>query len=62
MALFQKKKEHAIAFVDFEYMQISFRRKFAINPPIAEWYAEIAQRFAMDDVFFFADFSNPAMK
>lgn len=62
MALFQKKKEHAIAFVDFEYMQISFRRKFAINPPIAEWYAEISQRFAVDDVFFFADFSNPAMK
>ena len=59
MALFQKKKEHAIAFVDFEYMQISFRRKFAINPPIAEWYAEISQRFAMDDVFSLPTFPIP---
>ena len=62
MALFQKKKERAVAFVDFEYMQISFRKKFFLNPPLKEWYADISERFTIDDVFFFADFSNPAMK
>ena len=62
MALFQKKKERAVAFVDFEYMQISFRKKFFLNPPLKEWYADISERFTIDDVFFFADFSNRAMK
>lgn len=58
----QKKKERAVAFVDFEYMTISFRKRFGIDPDITGWYRELTARFVMDDVYFFADFTNQAMK
>lgn len=57
-----KKKERAVAFVDFEYMQISFRKHYGVQPDIVGWYRELTDRFTVDDVFFFADFTNAAMK
>ena len=62
LKLFQKKKPEALVFVDFEYMQISFKKRYGIQPPVLDWYRELSERFRIADVFVFADFSNPAMK
>ncbi len=62
MKLFAKKKPSAIVFVDFEYMQISFKKKFGVNPPVLDWHREASERFDIRDTYFFADFSNASIK
>lgn len=63
MKLFRKKgKPEALVFVDFEYMQISFMKRYGIHPPVQEWYKELCETYEIAELCVFADFSNPAMK
>ncbi len=62
MHLFQKKKESAVVFVDYEYMQISFKNRYGINPPVSDWYEEICEHYDVKNIYFFADFTNHAIK
>ncbi len=62
MGLFGKKKESAVVFVDYEYMQISFKNKHRINPPVADWYHELEEQYQIRDIYFFADFTNHAIR
>ncbi len=68
MALFGKRfsekgrKRKAVAFVDFEHWTISLHRNFAMKPDIRTWYRALAERYDLVDVYFFGDFSNPALR
>lgn len=62
LKLFKKRKPEALVFIDFEYMQISFKKRYGIQPPVLDWYREISESYRIADVFVYADFSNPAMK
>lgn len=68
MFLFGKKlsdkgrKRKAVAFVDFEHWTISLYRNFAMKPDIRSWYRSLAERYDLVDVFFFGDFSQPALR
>lgn len=62
MSIFQKKKQKALIFVDFEYMQISTYKNYGIQPPLRLWYRELCEKYEIIDLYVFADFSNPAMK
>ena len=62
MNVFRKKKPEALAFVDFEYFEISFMKRYGIRPPVLEWYRELCETYTVAELYVFADFSNPAMK
>ncbi len=57
-----QKKKTALVFVDFEYMQISHKNRFGIEPPVLLWYRALCQEYDVRELYVFADFSNPAMK
>jgi len=66
LKLFEKKKKNekptALVFVDFEYMQISFKKRYGIQPPILDWYRSLCAEYDVRELYVFADFSNEAMK
>ena len=62
LKLFRGKKKKALVFVDFEYMQISFKKRYGIQPPIIDWYRSLTAVYDVSALYVFADFSNPAMK
>ena len=51
-----------MVFVDYEYMQISFKNRYGINPPVSDWYEEICEHYDVKNIYFFADFTNHAIK
>ena len=61
---FQKKpkKKTALVFVDFEYMQISHKNRWGIEPPLHDWYDALCAEYDVKELYVFADFSNSAMK
>ena len=56
----QKKK--VIAFVDFEHWYISLDKMFHTRPDIKAFAEELADRYDVQDIAFFADFSNPSLR
>ncbi len=63
MNVFKKnKKKTALVFVDFEYMQISHKNRYGIEPPVLSWYRSLCEEYEVKELYVFADFSNPAMK
>lgn len=58
----KEKKKTALVFVDFEYMQISHKNRWGIEPPILDWYHALCREYEVRELYVFADFSNPAMK
>ncbi len=62
MNFIKKRKPVALVFVDFEYMQISFKKRYGMEPPVLAWYRELCEIYDIAELYVFADFSNPAMK
>lgn len=57
-----KGKKQAIAFVDYEHWYISLDRLHKTRPNIKEWRDELAKKYDLREIIFFADFSNPALR
>lgn len=66
MGLFSRKrntkKKKAIAFVDFEHWYISLEKLHKQKPDIRAWRDELAEKYDIADIYFFADFSNPSLR
>lgn len=52
----------AVAFVDFEHWYISLDRMHHKRPDYKAWYGEITSKYSVDEIYFFADFSNPSLR
>jgi uncharacterized LabA/DUF88 family protein len=68
-SLFKRKqttrtgKPKAIAFVDYEHWFISLDKLHRHQrPDIKGWRNELANRFELQEIIFFADFSNPTIR
>ena len=59
--LFRRKKK-AIAFIDYEYWFYSYRTRFGITPDPSRWLEDIKNSYDVTQVWFFGDFSNPALR
>lgn len=66
--LFGKKKvrntdrKRAIAFVDYEHWFISLSKLHKTKPDLRAWRDELSRRFEIQEIIFFADFSNPTIR
>lgn len=60
--IFGKKKEGAIAYVDYEHWYISMKNLYGVIPDLKSWAAEIRSKYDVKDILFFANFANPAFK
>lgn len=66
--LFKKKaksdgrRKRAIAFVDYEHWFISLHKLHKVKPDIRAWRDELARRYELQEIIFFADFSNPTIR
>ena len=54
---FRNEKEKAIAFVDYEHWYYSYRKMFHIQTDVLSWRKELDERFQVEDVMVFGDFS-----
>jgi len=62
---FKKKKTgkpKAIAFVDYEHWFISLDKLHHTRPDIKAWRNELAAEYELQEIIFFADFSNPTIR
>ena len=56
-------KPKAIAFVDYEHWYISLDKLFGnMRPDIKAWRDALSEKYEMEEIIFFADFSNPALR
>ncbi len=55
-------KPKAIAFVDYEHWFISLDKLHHTRPDIKAWRNELALKYELQEIIFFADFSNPAIR
>jgi len=58
----RSNKPKAVAFVDFEHWFISLDKMYHMRPNIKEWRDEIAANYEIQEIIFFADFSNPSIR
>ena len=56
------KKKKALAFVDFEHWYISLDKMYHARPDIKAFGEELAERYDVQDIAFFGDFSNPSLR
>lgn len=56
-----KRKQKAIAFIDYEYWYYSYKTRFDAVPDPAEWLSEMQSEYDVTDVMVFGDFSNQAL-
>lgn len=56
------KKKKAVAFVDFEHWYISLDKMYHTRPDIKAFAEELADRYDVQDIAFFGDFSNPSLR
>ncbi|MBE6608811.1 MAG: NYN domain-containing protein [Ruminococcaceae bacterium] len=65
---FRKKKhlsserKRAIAFVDYEHWYISLNNLYGIKPDIRAWRAMLSEKYDIKGIYFFGNFSNPALR
>ncbi len=57
--LFRRKK--TMVFVDYEYWFYSYKTRYGIRPNPAKWRASLEEKYNIDDVMVFADFSSPGL-
>ena len=50
MTLFNKKKQKAIAFIDYEYWYYSCKTRFNTVPDPAEWLIEMQNEYDVTEV------------
>ena len=68
MFSFFRKRSHrsgkpkAIAFVDYEHWFIALDNLHHIRPDIKAWRDELAEKYELQEIIFFADFSNPSLR
>lgn len=55
-------KPKAVAFVDYEHWYISLDKMYNQKPDIKGWYADMASKYNVTEVYFFADFSNQSLR
>jgi len=55
-------KPRAIAFVDYEHWFISLDKLYKMRPDIKSWRDELASKYEIKEIIFFADFSNPLIR
>ncbi len=55
-------KPKAIAFVDYEHWFISMDKLHHERPDIRAWRDELADQYELQEIMFFADFSNPSIR
>ncbi|NLY69752.1 MAG: NYN domain-containing protein [Clostridiales bacterium] len=55
-------KPRAIAFVDYEHWFISLDKLHRMRPDIKDWRDELASKYELKELIFFADFSNPLIR
>ncbi len=51
-----------MAFVDYEHWHVSLYKKYSMRPQIKAWRDSICENYALQNVYFFGDFSNQGMK
>lgn len=56
------KKKKAVAFVDYEHWYISLEKLHHQKPDIKTWVKDISSKYDVEDIIFFADFSNTAIR
>ena len=54
-------KPKAVAFVDFEHWYISLSKMHGQKPDYKAWYAHVCSKFDINEIYFFADFSNQTL-
>lgn len=69
LSLFKRRKRYdkaekprAIAFVDYEHWFISLDKLYHMRPDIKGWRDELASKYELKELIFFADFSNPLIR
>ncbi len=58
----ESKKPKAAVFVDFEHWYISLSKLHYRKPDIKGWRDSLLSEFELDEIYFFADFSNPSLQ
>ena len=53
-----KKKQTAVAFVDYEHWFYSYLNKFNMSPNVQEWIDEIEDEYRLKDLYVYGDFNN----
>ncbi|NLE13479.1 MAG: NYN domain-containing protein [Clostridiales bacterium] len=63
--LFKRRNEgkpRAIAFVDYEHWYIALDNMYNTRPDIKAWREELAEKYDVIEIIFFADFSNQSLR
>ena len=55
-------RPRALAFVDYENWYITLDNAYKMRPDVRSWHDSICNIYDVEDVLFFADFSNPAIR
>lgn len=55
-------RPRAIAFVDYEHWYISYDKMLKTKPDLRAWQKELSEQYDVQEILFFADFSNPALR
>ncbi len=58
---FKKKRQTAVAFVDYEHWFYAYSNKFNMEPNVDEWYSEICEEYNVKEIYFYGDFNNYAI-
>ena len=59
MSIFKKKKQSAIAFVDYEYWFYTYQNFYSIDTDPLAWRKELEDDYDIKEVMIFGDFSEP---
>ena len=57
-----KRLPNARAFVDYEHWYISLERGYGVKPDVKSWHNELKRMYNVQELVFFADFSNIGMR
>lgn len=61
-ALKSTGKPKAIAFVDYEHWYYSYQQFYHISPKISEWRKQLNEKYQLEDVMVFANFSDSEIR
>ena len=56
------EKPKAVVFVDFEHWYISLEKMHRMRPDIRSWRDSIAEKYEIQEIVFFGDFSNGSLR